>query len=240
MISEEAKLSNCTYRHNFTAYRCRVVNSIFGNNCSVGDDVTIRDCTIGSYIEIQRGVDLLRSEVDSYTVIEKYSTVHDAKIGRFCEISWGVSIGGDNHNYRLPSIHHFYWSKKIGFGEDKTASGKAFMDKIKSEECVIGNDVWIGCGVTVNRNVRVGNGAILASGAVVTKDVPPYAIVGGVPAKVIKYRFEKTYIDRLERLAWWEWPKDILEANKYLFANELTEDSLSKLELIKKTLSYEK
>lgn len=232
-ISNKAILNNVSYGENFTAYECRVVNSTLGDNCSIADMTTIRDSKMGSFIEIQRGADILRSTVGSYSIIEKYTTVHDAEIGKFCEISWGVSIGGDNHNYKLPSIHHFYWSTKFGFGEDETKSGPQFFNKIISEECTIGNDVWIGCGVTVNRKTNVGNGAILAAGTVVTKDVPPYAIVGGVPARIIKFRFDKDTIDRLQKIQWWNWPKEILKKHKNLFAEEISEKTLSQLEYIK-------
>lgn len=86
----------------------------------------------------------------------------------------------------------------------------------------------------VNRKVKVGNGAILASGSVITKDVPPYAIMAGVPAKIIKYRFPQEMIDRLERIQWYQWPREVLQKYKNLFAVELSEETLSKLEQIKK------
>lgn len=239
-ISSKALIKNTTTGNNFTAYDCRIVDSSIGDNCIIADLTTIRNCKLFSYIEIQRGADLLRSTVGSYSIIEKYTSIHDATIGKFCEVSWGVSIGGDNHNYKLPSIHHFYWASKFGFGEDTTNSRQAFMDKINSEECVIGNDVWIGCGVTVNRNVKVGNGAILAAGCVVTKDVPPYAIMAGVPAKVIKFRFSPDTIERMNRLEWWNWPHTILSKYKHLFSKEVSEETLKILEEIKDSIGYEK
>lgn len=239
-ISPKALLKDTNHGDNFIAYDCRIINSSIGDNCSIADLTTIRDSKLGSFIEVQRGADILRSSISSYSIVEKYTTIHDAEIGKFCEISWGVSIGGDNHNYKLPSIHHFYWANKFGFGEDTTNSRKAFMDKINDEYCIIGNDVWIGCGVTVNRKVKIGNGAILASGCVVTKDVPPYAIVGGIPAKVIKYRFEPDFCNRLNKTEWWNWPAHELKRVKHLFSKELTQETLEILENIKKQLSDEK
>ena len=135
---------------------------------------------MGKYTIVQRYCDILNVKVGDYSVIEKNTVMHDAVIGKFCEISWHCSIGGDNHNYKLPSIHHWYWNNAFGFEQDANAiGGKNFKNKIESEECVVGNDVWIGSGVTVNRKVHVGNGAILGSGSVITKDVPDYAIVWG-------------------------------------------------------------
>ena len=86
---------------------------------------------------------------------------------------------------------------------------------------VIGNDVWIGSKATVFGGVKVGNGAVIAAGAVVTKDVPPYAIAGGVPAHIIRYRFDEDKINRLEEIAWWNWDDDKIKRNKAFFkANE--------------------
>lgn len=236
-ISPEAIINNSTLGEGISLYKCRINDSIIGNGCSIADFCTLRNVKLDGYNFIQRGADLLRSEVGKYTLIEKYTSIHDATIGAFCEISWNVSIGGDNHNYKLPSIHHFYWQRQFGFGEDLTESGKVFMDKIKDEECEIGNEVWIGCNAVINRNVKVGDGAIIASGAVVTKDVPPYAIVGGVPAKIIKYRFPEEIIKRLLKIKWWSWPYEILKNNKHLYAKELTEDTLIEMERIYKDIN---
>ena len=141
--------------------------------------------------------------------------------------------GGDNHNYKLPSIHHFYWHPFFGFEKEADTPGRRrFYEKLEAEDCSIGNDVWIGSGVTVNRKVHVGDGAILASGCVVTKDVPAYAIVGGVPARIMKYRFDETTRKRLQKIAWWNWPAASLEKYRSLFAEELTEKTLALFEQI--------
>ena len=188
---------------------------------------------MGKHCQIQRYCDLLRCKIGDYTIVEKNAVIHDVQIGKFCEISWHCSMGGDNHNYLLPTIHHWYWNKSFGFErEDQTVGGTNFYNKLHKEECVIGNDVWIGSGVTINRKVHIGNGAILASGAVVTKDVPDYAIVGGVPAKIIKYRFPQETIQRLLKIAWWDWREDILKENRHLFEKEICEDTLYNMEEI--------
>ena len=238
-IDETVQLTDARVSPSATLYKnVRIIRSSIGDVTSVGDFTTVRDTEIGKYCQIQRHCDLLRVNIGNYTIIEKNAVLHDVSIGSFCEISWHCSLGGDNHNYRLPSIHHFYWQTYFGFEADPDSLGKRnFFEKLASEECVIGNDVWIGSGVTVNRNVHVGDGAILASGCVVTKDVPDYAIVGGVPARVIKYRFDERTIQRLLKIAWWKWPEDVLKANRHLFEVEVCEETLTQMELISETLS---
>lgn len=238
-IDETAQVTNSELVGNVLIYKhARIIFSkLFGDN-SIGDFSTIRNSEMGKHTIVQRYCDILRVKVDDYSVIEKNTVIHDAVIGKFCEISWHCSIGGDNHNYKLPSIHHWYWNKDFGFEQDSNAiGGKNFKNKIESEECVIGNDVWIGSGVTVNRKVHVGNGAILGSGSVITKDVPDYAIVGGVPARVIKYRFDEDTIKRLLSVEWWNWPYDVLKVNRHLFEVEISEDNLQKMEQIKEQLN---
>lgn len=97
---------------------------------------------------------------------------------------------------------------------------ESFVHEIADNRPVeIGNDVWIGANVIILPGVKIGNGAIIAAGAVVSKDVPAYSIVGGVPAKIIKYRFEKNEIESLERICWWDWPIKKIRDNLELFIN---------------------
>jgi hypothetical protein len=96
----------------------------------------------------------------------------------------------------------------------------------------IGNDVWIGANATILSGVTIGDGAVVAAGSVVVKPVPPYAIVGGVPAMIIKYRFPSETIARLIHVAWWEWPHTLIEKNKDLFYLDVN-DFLEKAELVK-------
>lgn len=129
------------------------------------------------------------------------------KIGRYCSVGPGVDIGHGNHPTTFLSSHPFqygasgfgYWEGFKKFNHGSTVLPK---DTVKSAP-IIGNDVWIGAKVTINRGVTIGDGAVIAAGSVVTKDVPPYAIVGGVPAKVIKMRFPDEIIEELLELKWW-------------------------------------
>ena len=107
------------------------------------------------------------------------------------------------------SQHHMLYRKSMyGFGEDD----EEFFDWRREKHVRIGNDVWIGHNVTVMGGVTIGNGAVIGSGSIVTKDVPPYAIVVGSPARILKYRFKKEIIEELEKIAWWDWSYEEIQA----------------------------
>ncbi|MGI2130621.1 Vat family streptogramin A O-acetyltransferase [Shewanella baltica] len=124
-------------------------------------------------------------------------------IGKFCAIAKDVKfiMNGANHQVSGFSTYPFYI---FGNGWEKVMPNPADLPH-KGDTC-IGNDVWIGYNATIMPGVKIGHGAIVASQSVVTKDVPPYAVVGGNPATVIKLRFEQDVIDELVAIAWWDWP----------------------------------
>lgn len=159
--------------------------------------------------KFKEGYRYISDKLFGFTV-GKYSTGYEQfwkqtplieSIGAFCNISAdNVTVAG-NHPISMVSTNTFTYSKKIGFIEqDKPISHIANTRKIN-----IGNDVWIGANVILLPGITIGHGAIIAAGAVVSKDVAPYAIVGGIPAKLIKYRFESSIIDKLIKSQWWSW-----------------------------------
>ena len=120
--------------------------------------------------------------------------------------------------------HAFLYSKQFGL-----LNGEPLYDRF-SLKCTIGNDVWIGCNAVICRDVTIGDGAVIAAGAVVTKDVEPYTIVAGVPAKVIKRRCSKSLADKLIKLKWWNLPSKVIKDNLALFGEIINEESIDKIE----------
>lgn len=148
--------------------------------------------------------EIVDSSVGLYSYVEKGSWIYRTKIGRFCSIGSDVAIGLAQHPVdSFISSHPFFYEKRFGQVVDNLYDTRHVTDKY---DVVIGNDVWIGRGVSIMGGVTVGDGAILGAGAVVTKNVEAYEVVGGVPAKHIRYRFDDKVIDKLQNIEWWNWP----------------------------------
>ena len=128
-------------------------------------------------------------------------------IGKFCSLACGVRFLFNSANHALGSLSTYpfpiFWGEEWGIDKSEVASAWDNRGDI-----VVGSDVWIGYEAVVMAGVTIGDGAIVASRAVVTRDVPPYAIVGGVPARVIKYRFDPATVECLLGIKWWEWPAE--------------------------------
>lgn len=160
---------------------------------------------LGKYVVIHSGAWLKNVDISDFSYISHNSTINNVVIGKFCSIGSNVLIGLPTHPSKVfVSTYPAFYSNDnlscpLAFRENKI-----FDDSIQVTS--LANDVWIGSDVIIPGGIHIGTGAILAAGAVVVKDVPPYAVVGGNPAKVIRYRFSDEQIEVLLASEWWDWP----------------------------------
>lgn len=143
--------------------------------------------------------------IGDYSYVNSGSYVENCTIGKFCSISSGVYICPFEHNYKIRTTHPV-----LRWGEPVPPRPKV----------TIGNDVLISLNAVILEGVTIGDGAVIGAGAVVTKDVKPYEIVGGVPAKHIKYRFSDEEIKKLQELKWWDWEIEKIRKNVDFLKNE--------------------
>ena len=207
-----------------TEENCVIKKSRFGDGTVIQKDCVIIDSEIGSNVDIEKRNLIRKARIGDMTYTGTDTCIMWAEVGKFCCISRTVDIGGNEHNYSAAAMMPTY--------RTRNKLGGAIAKHHDEEPVKVGNDVWIGQGVSIVRkkDLTIGDGAVIGSGAVVTKSIPPYAIAVGIPAKVIKYRFPQPMIDRLLELAWWNWPKEAILANWELLSSDLTEEALDRLE----------
>ena len=135
-------------------------------------------------------------------------------------------LWGGQHPLEAASTFTSYWYKKI-FGID--AKFNDYSDQINAIKTIIGNDVWIGNGAIINSGLKIGNGAVIGCGAIVTHDVPDYAIVVGQPARILRYRFDQQTIALLSKLQWWNWSQDTIKKNIPMLSRKMDKITLDYL-----------
>lgn len=158
---------------------------------------------LGRYTEIQERSRLDEVEFGDYSYIMQDGSIWCATIGKFVNIAAAVRINATNHPTWRATLHHFTYRAPM-YWDDAEPDHDLFAWR-RQNRVTIGHDVWIGHGATILPGVKVGNGAVIGAGAVVSKDVAPYTIVGGVPAKLIRERFKVEIGEAMDRLAWWDW-----------------------------------
>jgi hypothetical protein len=170
----------------------------------------LRQATLGRYTEIGARTAFVESSMDDYSYIVNDSNVIYTTIGKFCSIAAMTRINPGNHPMQRASQSHFTYRASAYF-EDAEDDADFFAWR-RSTPVTIGHDVWIGHGAIILPGRTIGTGAVVAGGAIVTKDVAPYTIVAGNPARPIRDRFPKPVAERLLRLGWWDWEHARLRA----------------------------
>jgi phosphonate metabolism protein (transferase hexapeptide repeat family) len=163
----------------------------------------VRDAVLGRYTEIGARTVFAESTLGDYSYVVSDSNIIYTTIGKFCSIAAHTRINPGNHPMQRASQAHFTYRASAYFEDAQDEA--AFFDWRRSTPVTIGHDVWIGHGAIVLAGRNIGTGAVVAGGAVVTKDVPDYTIVAGNPARIIRRRFPEEIAGRLKALAWWDW-----------------------------------
>lgn len=175
----------------------------------IDPSAVVRNSDFGRYTYLGPRSHVADSVIGDYGYAMGDNQIAHAEIGRFCNLATGVRINPSNHPWWRATLHHFtYRSASHGFSlpDDVEIFGWRKADKVS-----IGPDVWIGHNAIVMPGVTIGAGAAIGSGAVVTKDVPPFAIVVGVPARVLRFRCDERTAERLMRIRWWDWSHERID-----------------------------
>lgn len=186
--------------------------------CQIHADVRLDErSVIGSYCVLFRNVTVINSVIGDHTYVQENSIVNESEVGKYCSLAMGVSVGLPQHSIIGVSSHPAFYLRN-------TPLAKTYSDQdmvVVSKKTFIGPDVWIGQNAIIMNGLQVGIGAVIGAGAVVTHDVPAYAVVGGVPAKIIKYRFDEKIRNDLQESNWWNMPEKWMDDNYRLFHDPL-------------------
>lgn len=162
-----------------------------------------RQSTLGAYVEIGEGTHILETVMGDYSYTARYADIAYSFLGKFVNVAAFSRINPGEHPYHRASLHHFMYRSSYFWPDEQDEA--AIFDWRRSRPVRIGHDTWIGHAAVIMKGVTIGNGAIIAANSVVTKDVPPYAVVGGTPAQLIKWRHPEDVAQRLQAMAWWDW-----------------------------------
>ena len=174
----------------------------------VHSSAQLRDCVLGAFTDVGERVVMAECSLGDYSYVERQAEAIYTKIGKFCAIAANARLNALNHPTDRISQHKITYRPNEYFLYAKI--DKEFREERRKAVVEIGHDVWIGHGAIVMPGIKIGHGAVVAAGAVVTKDVAAYDVVGGVPARHIKWRFPKAIRQRIIALGWWDWEHDRL------------------------------
>ncbi|MBR1176479.1 acetyltransferase [Bradyrhizobium sp. KB893862 SZCCT0404] len=188
----------------------------------IHETVRRREAQIGRRCEILANTRIEYASLGDYSYLGENCEVADAAIGKFTAIANSVRIGAPNHPMGRASQHRFTYVPE--YYEAAASRDRDFFADRRGDRVIVGNDVWIGHAAILLPGVNVGDGAVIAAGAVVSRDVAPYTIVGGVPARAIRKRFDDAVAASLRRIAWWDWPDELIFERLADFRSEAIEE----------------
>lgn len=230
-INPEADVIDCQIDNDAKVYyKAYVKNTQIGNSVVIRDFSRIEDSELCAHADVQRNAIMYYMHLGEYSYVGRNFTGWHAIIGKFCSISLNVSIGGANHDYHRITQHAFLYAKQFGL-----LCGEPLYDRF-TDDCIIGNDVWIGCNAVINRGLTIGDGAVIAAGAIVTKSVEPYTIVAGVPAKVIGRRCSEVLSKRLAKACWWNLPPSVIKNHIQLLSKEISQGVVEEIEMLSRAV----
>lgn len=172
------------------------------------NNVSASDVEYGRFVEIGEGTRLSNVAIGDYSYTDRYADLANVIVGKFSNIAAFSRIGATDHPLTTASLHHFLY-RSADYWDDAEVDEDWFA-KRRSRMTIIGHDTWIGAAAQIRPDVTIGHGAVVGANAVVTKDVAPYMIVAGNPAKLIRPRFEPTIVEGLIALSWWDWSHDLI------------------------------
>ena len=180
-------------------------NNIFGEKTVVSQGCEVMNSKMGYYSRLKSLCHLRDSTLGDYSIVSNAAYINATDIGKFNSIGYGNYIGLWEHNLYVTTHSFYLYEGSGGFVEGYQSYEK---DKIRTK---IGNDIWTGANAVILKGVSIGDGAVVGAGSIVTKDVPPYAIVVGNPARIIKYRFNEKDISFLLKIKWWNFEHDLIQ-----------------------------
>ena len=166
----------------------------------------LHGCKLGRYAVIGERVILREVRVGEFSYFERHGEAAYATIGKFCSIAANVRINALEHPMERVTTHKISYRPNEFFRFQGLDDG--FRERRRAKPVTIRHDVWIGHGAVIMPGITIGHGAVIGANAVVTRDVEPYMVVAGVPAKVLRPRFDAGVAERLQALQWWDWPED--------------------------------
>jgi phosphonate metabolism protein (transferase hexapeptide repeat family) len=198
---------------------------------AVDPSAKLVDTKLGAYTEVGARTSLTEVTMGDYSYVVNDGQITYTTIGKFCSIAAMIRINPGNHPMHRATQAHFTYRASAYFpGESDDADFFAWR---REHHCTIGHDVWLGHGAIVLPGRNIGTGAVIAAGAIVTKDVAPYTIVAGNPARPVRRRFSEAVEDGLMDLAWWNWDHEMLRQALPDFRKLPVEDFLSKYKGVK-------